>query len=534
MRLRVCVVLLVLMGALWPSGARGSAAPILRVKPGGSGDCSSWPNACDLQTALSSPGGNKEIWVAAGTYTPTVPAGRVATFQLADGVALYGGFAGTETQRSQRDWTAHLTVLSGDLDGNDTTDIHGVVTSTAHIVGANALHVVTGSGVTRTAVLDGFVVTAGKADQPPYDQSGGGIVDAAGSPTIRNATFIGNWAASGGGMLNDGDSAPLLSNVTFSANDVPQSGGAITNLGASPTLIDVTFHRNSAGGYGGAMESETTSSRPLLVNVVFSENSGHEGGGMSNLGAVPTLVNVTFRGNSATAEGGGLDTMCESGDTQALVNVTFTGNSANDGGGLSTSGSCVKLVNVTFSGNAASNHGGGIMHGWGSLGLANSVLWGNTAVVSGTQIFHHESAGVIAHSLIEGSGGSGSGWDGGLGTDGGGNVDADPRFIRDPDPGDGDWTTLDDNDYGDLRLQTSSPAIDAGDNAQVPADVADLDGDLDTAEPTPMDLGGRRRFIDVPAATNMGAGTPPLVDMGAYETRAPAYLPLVQRAAASR
>jgi hypothetical protein len=116
------------------------------------------------------------------------------------------------------------------------------------------------------------------------------------------------------------------------------------------------------------------------------------------------------------------------------------------------------------------------------------------------------------------------GWDGGgiyndddsSVTDGGGNIDADPLFVRDPDPGDGDWTTPDDNDYGDLRLQPGSPAIDAGDNAAVPAGIT-------------TDLAGLPRFVDIPTVPDTGSGTPPIVDMGAYEAQYMLYLPLVLR-----
>jgi hypothetical protein len=98
-----------------------------------------------------------------------------------------------------------------------------------------------------------------------------------------------------------------------------------------------------------------------------------------------------------------------------------------------------------------------------------------------------------------------------------GNISADPKLVRLPSPGpDGVWDTADD-DYGDLRLLPGSPCIDAGRNADVPADTADLDGDGDTTEPLPFDLAGKVRFAENPATPDTGGGTPPIVDMGAYE-----------------
>ena len=83
-------------------------ADILRVTiAGASGTPScggSWATPCDLQYALQTLAiSGDEIWVAAGTYKPTTGTDRAATFQLKLGVGLYGGFAGTETDRSQRD-----------------------------------------------------------------------------------------------------------------------------------------------------------------------------------------------------------------------------------------------------------------------------------------------------------------------------------------------------------------------------------------------------------------------------------------------
>ena len=69
----------------------------------------------------------------------------------------------TETLRDQRNWQLNLTVLSGDIDGNDTADPNGVVTDTNNIHGNNAFHVLDGSGTNATAILDGFTATAGNA-----------------------------------------------------------------------------------------------------------------------------------------------------------------------------------------------------------------------------------------------------------------------------------------------------------------------------------------------------------------------------------
>jgi hypothetical protein len=84
-----------------------------------------------------------------------------------------------------------------------------------------------------------------------------------------------------------------------------------------------------------------------------------------------------------------------------------------------------------------------------------------------------------------------------------GNVDTDPLFAN---PGTGNY-----------RLLPGSPCIDAGSNANVPADTADLDGDGNVTEPLPFDLAGAGRFADDPYAPDTGAGTVPIVDIGAYE-----------------
>lgn len=92
------------------------------------------------------------------------------------------------------------------------------------------------------------------------------------------------------------------------------------------------------------------------------------------------------------------------------------------------------------------------------------------------------------------------------------NLGLSPRFVDVYGP-DGVSGTLDD----DLRLAVDSPCIDAGRNAFLPPDVADLDQDGDTDERIPFDLGRLPRVVDDPDAPDTGSGVPPLVDLGAHE-----------------
>ncbi len=76
-------------------------------------------------------------------------------------MAIYGGFAGTETARNQRDPATNLTVLSGDIDNNDSQT--PIITDLTTVTGntTNSYHVVIGA---TGATLDGFTITAGNAN----------------------------------------------------------------------------------------------------------------------------------------------------------------------------------------------------------------------------------------------------------------------------------------------------------------------------------------------------------------------------------
>ncbi|RPJ38216.1 MAG: hypothetical protein EHM21_17160, partial [Chloroflexi bacterium] len=297
---------------------------VRRVVPGGSGDpaCGGgWnlasPNPalrpCDLQTALDTSAMLDEIWVAEGVYIPsklTDPADpRTATFKLPvggpnyDGVALYGGFAGTETTLQQRDWIRHITALSGDLDRND---LHRPAATVTDIQGANAYHVVKISGASDATVLDGFTISGGVADDHMSEIAerglGGGIYNNGGHPTLRSLVIQGNTADLGGGVFNE-VGYPTLTNILFRSNTA-LLGGGMHNVGAAPALTNVTFYGNSAASSGGALfnagvDMESDPLYPLLTNVTLVANSaGEYGGAIENRTSHLVFANSILWGNT--------------------------------------------------------------------------------------------------------------------------------------------------------------------------------------------------------------------------------------------
>ncbi len=350
---------------------------------GGSNDGSSWENAyTSLQDALLQAGSGSEIWVAAGNYYPDVGVGLTdndpaATFHLRSGVAIYGGFAGTESTLDERDPAIHVTVLSGDIDGNDTV-VCSEGAATGQLKGTNSRHVVTGSGTSSSALLDGFTIISGHAAGEAENGSGGGMFNEQGSPTLANILFCSNKAAgSGGGMYNSQGSAPTLNNVIFVGNEA-YDGGGMSNNGGSPELLNVAFLQNkgnAVSGCGGGM-ANLNGSQPLLNAVIFNGNLAYYGGGLFNENSKATIKDATFNANKATWGGGVFNSQ---GSDGAAANATFSMNEATGGGGLANVLSSPTLTNVTFAANRASQWGGGMSSSGGDPALNNAVFSGNLA-----------------------------------------------------------------------------------------------------------------------------------------------------------
>lgn len=212
-------------------------ARLFYVKVGGSGDCSSWESACDLQDALSLTLTSEDtIWVAAGTYKPTKTDDREASFQLSAGVKIYGGFPATGD--GERNWLTNVTTLSGEI---------GVIGT----VSDNSYHVVTAIDLDDVTVLDGFTISGGYAYGSPLGSNGGGILNKNSNLNLNHVVLESNGANKGGGMANI-DSTATLSDVTIRVN-VGHEGGGMYNSGSDPVLNTVSFNNNVGMDSGGGM-----------------------------------------------------------------------------------------------------------------------------------------------------------------------------------------------------------------------------------------------------------------------------------------
>ena len=118
-----------------------------------SGDGKSWSAPFKtLQEAVDAAKGGDEVWVKASSFALTTPV------ELDKAVAIYGGFAGNETERNQRNWKTYVTTL----DGQETSQC---------------------LTVSAGATIDGFTITRGQGI------IGGGVLVSNGtvaSPTVSS------------------------------------------------------------------------------------------------------------------------------------------------------------------------------------------------------------------------------------------------------------------------------------------------------------------------------------------------------------
>ncbi len=288
----------------------------------GTGTGASWANASgDLQAMITASAVTDQVWVAGGVYKPGTV--RTASFAMKNGVAIYGGFVGSETLLSQRVLTSPLsTTLSGEIGDPATT-------------ADNSYHVISNPvGLTTTAVLDGFLITGGRANGASYPAYCGGGMFNFGyntgnncSPVIRNCLFQANGATRGGAMYNDGSfsgkSSPVLTNCAFQSNTATDQGGAVfadaaVSGSSSSSLTNCSFQANSAPNGGGAIYISGPSGAPSLINCVVWGN----GGVITFSGAASVITSYSFFESSVTGYTNGTGNLTAT--TSPFVSTTAT------------------------------------------------------------------------------------------------------------------------------------------------------------------------------------------------------------------
>ena len=355
----------------------GAEARTYYVTQNGGGDKGGgdWNNALDeggLRNKLKESENGDVFWVAKGIYRPSGEKDLNASFVLKEGVKLYGGFKGDETSLEARRPDANVTVLTGDLDGDDKRDGNGATPKAGDIVGENSYTVVRSSKCTAAAVLDGFTVCGGIGEKGKVENHAGGMHNIESSPTITRCVFSGNKAVrymgSGAGMCNSNGSNPVISYCTFSGNmsEPVKCAGGMYNGSSSPTVTHCAFSGNI--GYAGGMLND--GGNPVITQCNFSDNEAGpgraHGGGMYNGRGKPLVSHCIFSRNKTSIQfssGGGMHNAEKS--EAVVTHCTFSENTAlkGYGGGMFNMGtSRPTIAYCTFSENNVGDGSGGGMY----------------------------------------------------------------------------------------------------------------------------------------------------------------------------
>ncbi|MBN2528831.1 MAG: hypothetical protein JXR76_20745 [Deltaproteobacteria bacterium] len=220
-----------------------------------------------------------EVWVAGGTYHPR-PNGPILVYS---GVNMYGGFAGTELARDDRDFDVNETIISAEFDD-----------------GRVAGRILQASG---SPILDGFTI-----DGADGSASGAGFYVGNASPRIEHCHFKNNYTEDVGGAIYVRGGKPIIVRSQFTDNgafdSIPtddDNGGAIgADYGSEVYIINSVFTSNAAANDGGALFANSSNASIKVINSIFDDNYASQGGALAaSFDGVVGAYNCNFYSNEA-------------------------------------------------------------------------------------------------------------------------------------------------------------------------------------------------------------------------------------------
>lgn len=392
-------------GTPWPANL------IVRVSPFGVdsylNDGSTWALAKrTVQAAIDAVAGGGEVWVAAGDYGEHIT--------LKTGVAVYGGFAGVETQRDTRDWVVNASILDGGASGN-------VVT------------IPVGTGATE--ILDGFLVQH-------QATAGTGISAHQGGITAAHNTYQANY--------NGIDASDCLVDIADSEATADNSGIGVAN--SSGKISGMNVHDNTGTGIAA---SAATGGTVLVLDNTILHNADS---GIKASGGRVRITRNQIRSNYGSS-GGGIS--LTNGTPLVDDNAIFANGVSGLGGGIYSSSATAIVVNNTITGNSAPCYaGGGIYATGGTDTISNNIVCFNTSGVVNDPVT--PCTFTFRANDVYGSASANYTFITPDPTGVGGNISTDPRLAGPPSR--------------DLHVQPDSPCRNVGYNPDVPQDAVDIDG----------------------------------------------------------
>lgn len=388
-----------------------------------------------------------------------------------------------------------------------TDDIHAEANETVILnVTPDAAYTVGGAGSTITIAANDFVVVnANDSGEGSLRQAVANANNIAGPQTI---TFEGS-------VFTDStpDTITLASGVLTCSSDIVVNGLGAKMLsisgnntsrifdiyGGSTVVRGLHLTRglgSAAPSRGGAILIDSGALTAIACD--FDANTAPRGGAIGCNGGVFNVVSSTFRNNVATSSGGAIYATTDGVRFNQIHNSTLSGNSGNGGaaaievgGGVTWISNCTLTANSSISGSAIQSYGDAQT----VTRLGNTVVAGNSS--NGDLRLFNGSV-----QSIQSDGGNVIGNVGSITTMGVTDIAGTSADPIDPllDP-------LADNGGPTLThaIRAGSPALNRGLVANVPADIADADGDNNTTEPLPYDQRGVGYGRSVGTAPDAGA-----------------------------